>query len=62
MTIMERPDSEYCYKTRIFTEGKQCPDLDDTETMKPKCKKYGKILSWTRSGVIIKCDECRQQN
>lgn len=61
MTIKEMPDSEYCFETHIFSESKECPDYNDTLMMAPECKKYGKTLSWTRSGVAIKCEECRRK-
>lgn len=54
----EKPESEFCYEVHVFAEGKQCPELDDTVTMKPKCKKYGEDLSWNVSGHILKCQEC----
>ncbi len=56
----EKPDSDYCYETRIFGEGKQCPDLNDAVTMEPKCKRFGKRLTWTVSGKVLKCDECEE--
>lgn len=62
MTVMVKPDSDFCYAARVFTEGKQCPDLDDSTTTKPMCKKCGKALPWTVSGVVLKCDECRRED
>jgi hypothetical protein len=59
MTELVMPDSEYCYETRVFGEGKQCPDFDGTISMEPKCRKYNKRLSWTRSGIVLKCEECQ---
>lgn len=45
----------------VFLPRVRNPDLDDTNTMEPKCRRYGKSLSWTRSGVVIKCQECKQK-
>lgn len=59
MTELVMPDSEYCYETPVFAEGKQCPDFDGTTSMEPKCRKYNKRLSWTRSGIVLKCEECQ---
>lgn len=54
----EKPGSICCCEPSIFAEGKRCPELDAAVTVKPKCKKYGKGLSWTVSGRVLKCDEC----
>ena len=54
----QKPDSGFCYEVRVFAEGKKCPELDDSIAREPKCKKYGKGLSWTVAGKILKCDEC----
>lgn len=59
MTELVMPDSEYCYETRVFGEGKQCPDFDGKVFMEPKCRRYNKRLSWTRSGLVLKCEECQ---
>ncbi len=59
MTELVMPDSDYCYETRVFGEGKQCPDFDGTVSMVPRCRKYDKRLSWTRSGLVLKCEECQ---
>jgi len=61
MTIMTKPDSDYCYETYVFSEGKQCPDLDDDKNMEPKCRKYNQLLSWNRSGTVLKCKECKEE-
>ncbi|GAH03635.1 unnamed protein product, partial [marine sediment metagenome] len=37
----EMPDLDYCSETALFAEGKQCPDLDDSISMAPKCRRYG---------------------
>ena len=54
------PDSDYCYEKSTFSEGKKCPDLEDTFPRDPKCKKYEEVLTWTRSGVILKCNQCKK--
>lgn len=54
----EKPESDGCYEIGLFTEGKQCPDLNDTVPLKPRCKKYSKDLHWNVSGRIMKCKEC----
>lgn len=54
----EKPESDGCYEIGLSTEGKQCPSLNDTRALKPKCMKYGKELSWNVSGKIMKCQEC----
>lgn len=56
--IKEKPESEFCYEIHIFGESRQCPDLDDTVVNEPKCKKYGIVLPWNRSGTVLKCEEC----
>jgi len=54
----EKPESGFCYENHMFAESIQCPELDDAITMKPKCRKYGEVLSWNVSGHILKCAEC----
>lgn len=61
MTVMVKPDSDFCYEAHVFTEGRRCPDLDERIVREPKCRKYDKVLSWTVSGVVLKCDECRKE-
>jgi hypothetical protein len=55
-------DFLYCYELRVFSESTNCPALDSTITTKPKCIRYGKLLSWTRSGKILKCEECESNH
>lgn len=56
--LEEKPESEFCYDLILFGQGMRCPDLDEAITMAPKCKKYGKELSWNISGRVLKCEEC----
>ena len=58
MTLAVKPDSDFCYEAHAFTESKKCPDLDERMVREPKCRKYGKVLSWTVSGTVLKCNEC----
>ena len=60
MSILGKPDSDYCYEIRVFGNGesRQCPDLDDRIVRKPKCTKYDVDLSWNVSGRITKCRAC----
>ena len=60
--IKEMPDSQFCYEPHLFSDSKVCPDFDGDISMEPKCKKYGKDLSWTVSGRVLKCDECQGNN
>ncbi len=61
MTIMVKPDSDFCYEYHVFTVGKQCPDFDNSVPLEPRCRKYSKVLSWTVSGRVLKCDECLRE-
>lgn len=54
----EKPTNEFCYNSSVFGEGIECPDLDDAVHMKPKCLKYNQLLGWTKSGRVLKCEEC----
>ena len=56
--IKEKPRGKHCYTTRTFAEDSTCPDFEDSSTMEPKCLKYSKLLTWTRSGTVLKCSEC----
>lgn len=56
--LKEKPEGPHCYITRVFAEGTTCPDLDDSNTMKPDCLKYRELLAWTRSGIVLKCQKC----
>lgn len=56
--IKQIPDGAECYTTRIFSESTVCPDLDDSITREPKCRKYNEPLTWTRSGKVLKCKKC----
>lgn len=57
-TIKEKPEGDSCYETHIFGDSKECPDYDGSVSMKPECRKYDKVLLWTVSGRVLKCDEC----
>jgi len=54
----EMPESDFCYEAHVFAESKKCPELDDSIVKEPKCRKYGKGLTWNVSGRILKCKEC----
>lgn len=56
--LEKKPEGIKCYIVRIFADGEQCPDLDDSETMKPRCRKYEELLTWDRAGHVLKCKEC----
>ena len=57
-TIIEKPEGRFCYEPHMFKDSEECPDYDSEVALEPKCKKYGKDLSWTMSGRVLKCDEC----
>lgn len=60
--IKQIPDGDGCYTTRIFAESTICPDLDDSISTEPKCRKYNELLTWTRSGCVLKCKKCLEEN
>lgn len=48
----ERPEGLCCVDPHIFSEGSVCPDLDESVVRAPKCRKVGKVLTWTVSGRV----------
>jgi len=60
--IKQMPDGDGCYTTRTFSDSTTCPDLDDSNNEEPKCRKYNEPLTWTRSGRILKCKKCLEEN
>jgi len=55
---VKKPEGPTCYVDPAYAEGTRCPNLEDFEPCKPRCLKYEELLSWTRLGVVLKCQEC----
>ncbi len=60
--INQMPEGNGCYSLKVFAESTTCPDLDDSNREAPKCRKYDELLTWNRSGLVLKCKKCLEEN
>jgi hypothetical protein len=56
-----KPEGGFCYIVELFgaKDIERCPYLDEAVTLRPVCKQFNLILSWSVYGRVVKCQQCR---